>query len=232
MLTLPFFQGGGMILIVCFCLRWHSRRRYRVQIKTKFPRCTINENQWNISIIQCYDVCKAIINHLNPHILMILMVYIPPFVVNLRTVYRGFTNISPHVPAVSLENKRNFHPRWQAANMPLVVNIRYEKRLQPQFSATGLPKWNRLPHHFIVQFSRIQQDSAMVFEKWLTKTYALWLQDCAHCAAEGRAEGQDILGPRRKLWLKWKATCFNSKSSKFGYRLHNLSGVCCIIPPL
>lgn len=68
------------------------------------------------------------------------MVYIPPFVVNLRTVYCGFTNISPHVPAVSLENKRNVHPRWQAANMPLVVNIRYEKRLQPQFSATGLPK--------------------------------------------------------------------------------------------
>ena len=102
--------------------------------------------------------------------------------------------------------------------------------------------WNRLPHHFIVQFSRIQHYSAgfshgvrkVVEEvaKHITyskrKTYALWLQDCAHCAAEGRAEGQDLLGPR-KLWLKWKATCFNSKLIKFGYRLYNLSGVCCII---
>jgi hypothetical protein len=75
---------------------------------------------------------------------------------------------------VSLENKRNFHPRWQAANMPLVVNIRYEKRLQPQFSATGPVKSTASSLHSSIQqdsagFSRIQQDSAMVFEKWLKK---------------------------------------------------------------
>ena len=128
--------------------------------------------------------------------------------VNLGNFYCGFTNISPHVPAVSLENKRNFHPRWQAANMPLVVNIRYEKRLQPQFSATGPVKSTASSLH-----SSIQQDSAGFsrIQQWCSKsgwrsswTYnmfehkdALWLQDCAHCAAEGRAEGQDLLGPRR-----------------------------------
>lgn len=39
--------------------------------------------------------------------------------------------------------------------MPLVVNIRYEKRLQPQFSATGPVKSTASSLH-----SSIQQDSA------------------------------------------------------------------------